>query len=92
VRRQLIASHWQASVPPPGSTLRRVPKESLRRRLLGPLAVTVHRGALWLAALLPRRSATRTEGPVRILLAHAWGMGGTIRTTLTIAAYLSERH
>ena len=28
---------------------------------------------------------------MRLLLAHAWGMGGTIRTTLTIGAYLASR-
>ena len=66
-----------------------MPKESLRRRLLGPLAVTVHRAALQLTALLPRGSAGRKPGPVRILLAHAWGMGGTIRTTLTVAGHLA---
>lgn len=66
--------------------------ESRRRRLLGPLAVTVHRIALRLAALLPRGRATRSPGPVRFLLAHAWGMGGTIRTTLTIAGELAQRH
>jgi glycosyltransferase involved in cell wall biosynthesis len=70
--------------------MRCVPKESLRRRLLGPLAVTVHRAALRLVGLLPRGRATRTNGPVRILLAHAWGMGGTIRTTLTVAAHLAQ--
>ena len=70
--------------------MRPVPRESLRRRLLGPLAVTVHRAALGLAARLPRGSATRSDGPVRVLLAHAWGMGGTIRTTLTIAAHLAQ--
>ena len=67
-------------------------KESRRRRLLGPLAVTVHRIALRLAALLPRGRATPSPGPVRFLLAHAWGMGGTIRTTLTIAGDLAQRH
>src|SRR5919106_5684696 len=65
-------------------------KVSLRRRLLGPLAVTVHRAALRLAALLPRGSAGRSPGPVRILLAHAWGMGGTIRTTLSVAGHLAQ--
>jgi glycosyltransferase involved in cell wall biosynthesis len=68
----------------------RVPKESLRRRLLGPLAVTVHRVALRLAAQLPRGTAARKHGPVRILLAHAWGMGGTIRTTLSVAGHLAQ--
>jgi glycosyltransferase involved in cell wall biosynthesis len=92
VRRELIASHSPASVPPSRSTLRAVQKESRRRRLLGPLAVTVHRIALGLAALLPRGRATRSGGPVRFLLAHAWGMGGTIRTTLTIAGDLAQRH
>jgi glycosyltransferase involved in cell wall biosynthesis len=64
---------------------------SLRRRALGPLAVAVHRAALRLVSLLPRRRHVPGDGSVRILLAHAWGMGGTIRTTLTIGAYLAER-
>jgi glycosyltransferase involved in cell wall biosynthesis len=68
-----------------------VPEESLRRRLLGPLAVTVHRAALWLASLLPRGRSGRSERPVRMLLIHAWGMGGTIRTTLTVAGHLAQR-
>jgi glycosyltransferase involved in cell wall biosynthesis len=66
-----------------------VPRESLRRRLLGPLAAGVHRAALGLVTLLPRRRAEGDDG-VRILLAHAWGMGGTIRTTLTVAGHLAE--
>jgi glycosyltransferase involved in cell wall biosynthesis len=64
---------------------------SRRRRLLGPPAVAVHRAALWLASRLPRGRTAPGDGSVRILLAHAWGMGGTIRTTLTVGAYLSER-
>ncbi len=67
-----------------------VPRESPRRRLLGPLAVAAHRCALALAARLPRGSATRAPGPVRVLLAHAWGMGGTIRTTLNVAGHLAQ--
>jgi glycosyltransferase involved in cell wall biosynthesis len=64
---------------------------SRRRRLLGPLAVAVHRAALWLVSRLPRPRAAPGDGSVRFLLAHAWGMGGTIRTTLTIGAYLAGR-
>jgi glycosyltransferase involved in cell wall biosynthesis len=63
---------------------------SRRRRLLGPLAVVVHRAALWLLSALPRRSAAPGDGSVRFLLAHAWGMGGTIRATLTVAAHLAD--
>jgi glycosyltransferase involved in cell wall biosynthesis len=62
---------------------------SRRRRLLGPLAVAVHRAALWLASRLPRRATAPGDGSVRFLLAHAWGMGGTIRTTLTMAAHVA---
>ena len=70
-------------------TLRGVPRESLRRRLLGPLAVLLHRAAIGAAALLPRRRVPPGDGTVRVLLAHAWGMGGTIRTTLTVAGHLA---
>lgn len=63
---------------------------SRRRRVLGPLAVAVHRAALWLVSRLPRPAAPPGDGPVRFLLAHAWGMGGTIRTTLTLAGYLAD--
>jgi len=66
--------------------------ESLRRRALGPLAVAAHRAALALAAALPHRRRATSAAPVRFLLAHAWGMGGTIRTTLTVAEHLAERH
>ncbi len=63
---------------------------SRRRRLLGPLAVALHRAAY---ALLPRRRSRAPEpGPVRFLLAHAWGMGGTIRTIVNLAPELARRH
>jgi glycosyltransferase involved in cell wall biosynthesis len=63
-------------------------RESVRRRLLGPLAVAAHHGVVALLAALPHRRATGAEGPMRFLLAHAWGMGGTIRATLTVAEHL----
>jgi glycosyltransferase involved in cell wall biosynthesis len=71
-------------------------RESRRRRLLGPLAVAIHRAALrGVRPLCSRtdRNWSTTEGSdpprVRFLLAHAWGMGGTIRTTLTTAEHLA---
>ena len=68
-----------------------MPRDSLRRRLLGAPAVALHRVALALAAALAgRRTAAPEPGPVRFLLAHAWGMGGTIRTTLNLAGELAR--
>src|SRR5215213_9384461 len=71
--------------------------ERLRRRLLGPVATAVHRVAIGVAARTLRRSRAlpapagdRTR--VRFLLEHAYGMGGTIRTTLGVAGSLAERH
>ncbi|HKG66572.1 MAG TPA: glycosyltransferase [Solirubrobacteraceae bacterium] len=69
-------------------------RESRRRRLLGPAAVALHRAVLG-ALALPAGRRGRGEpqaGPVRFLLAHAWGFGGTIRTTLTLAGALSATH
>jgi glycosyltransferase involved in cell wall biosynthesis len=66
--------------------------ERLRRRLLGAPAVAAHRVALRLARLLLRPRGGRREpgdGGVQILLQHAWGMGGTIRTTLNLADHLA---
>jgi glycosyltransferase involved in cell wall biosynthesis len=67
---------------------------SRRRRLLGPLAVRLHRAALGLTAraLRPRRPRGGDEKPrVRLLLLHAYGIGGTIRTSLGLAGGLAER-
>jgi glycosyltransferase involved in cell wall biosynthesis len=67
-------------------------RERLRRRLLAAPAVRLHRLALRLAARRRHGSAEVGEGPVRFLLLHAYGMGGTIRTTLSIAGHLAQRH
>jgi glycosyltransferase involved in cell wall biosynthesis len=94
VRVELVALHPAASVPPSPrapATLAGVPRESRRRRLLGPAAVAVHRAAIRLAGMLPRRRADPGEPTVHILLAHAWGMGGTIRTSLNVAGELAGR-
>jgi glycosyltransferase involved in cell wall biosynthesis len=67
-------------------------RESRRRRVLGPAAVALHRavlGALTLAIGRRGRAAPQA-GPVRFLLAHAWGFGGTIRTTLTLTGALAR--
>ena len=45
-----------------------------------------------LRARRPRRPARRDPTRVTILLVHAWGMGGTIRTMLNVAGHLAERH
>jgi glycosyltransferase involved in cell wall biosynthesis len=63
-------------------------RESLRRRLIGPVAVALHRLALRLAAAWPRPRG-EPDGPVRLLLLHAYGWGGTIRTTLGLAEHLA---
>ncbi|MEA2427666.1 MAG: hypothetical protein QOF37_1294 [Thermoleophilaceae bacterium] len=70
------------------------PPQRLRRRLLGPLAVALHRAAIpvarWLVAR-GRQGSGERRGRVYILLEHAWGMGGTIRTSLMLARHLAER-
>ena len=65
------------------------PTPGLARRLLGPPAVVVHRLALRLAGL--RRRGGKADGrDVRILVLHAWGMGGTVRAVLSLAQSLAE--
>lgn len=43
--------------------------------------------------LLPRRKPAPAERPkIQIVLMHAFGVGGTIRTVLNLAGYLAEHH
>ena len=61
----------------------------LRERVVRPLAITAHRlGARVVQALVRPGRPDGFEG-VRILLMHAYGMGGTIRTCLTLAEHLA---
>jgi len=67
-----------------------------RRRLLAPVAIRTHRLALRLAARAMKRRPHSSrdkdaQHEVRVLLVNAYGMGGTIRTTLNLFAYLAER-
>lgn len=78
--------HVVPAGPPP--SIKGPGPSRLRRRLLGPPAVWLHRAALVLVAALlrPRRAGAGEDG-VRLLVAHAWGLGGTVRTTLTTAEH-----
>jgi glycosyltransferase involved in cell wall biosynthesis len=51
-----------------------------------------HRLAVALARPLARRGGRDDGVEVRFLLMHAWGMGGTIRSTLNVAGQLARRH
>jgi glycosyltransferase involved in cell wall biosynthesis len=66
-------------------------KPRLTRRVLGPPAIAVHRVALKLAAARRGRgrAAQGDARDVRIVLLHAWGMGGTVRAALSLAGSLA---
>jgi glycosyltransferase involved in cell wall biosynthesis len=58
------------------------------------VAVLVHRAAMPVAEWLTRRPVRRRaldEARIHILLEHAWGVGGTIRTSFNLARHLSQR-
>lgn len=65
--------------------------ESRSRRALGGVAVAAHRLALRLAAALPRGAPAAGDAKVHILLLHAYGLGGTVRTSFNLAEGLSGR-
>ena len=75
----------------PQQHAQRTPKPTfVRRRIVRPLAIAAHRIASRLIALAVRPGAPDGFDGVRILLMHAYGMGGTIRTCLTLAEHLAK--
>ena len=80
----------KASLPEPAEPLDEDAKPRLARRLLGPPAVLLHRLALRLVAARPGRAQQSDGRDVRILLLHAWGMGGTVRAAMSLAESLVE--
>jgi glycosyltransferase involved in cell wall biosynthesis len=69
-------------------------QSSVRRRLLGRPAILAHRLALALVRRLPapRPRPPRDRPAIRIVLANAHAMGGTVRTTLSLAGHLARSH
>ena len=86
--RSTLASEVAEALPaePPDEDAR----PRLARRVLGPPAILVHRLALTIAAALPGRAKQADGRDVRILLLHAWGMGGTVRAAMSLAQSLAE--
>ena len=80
-----------AGVTAPSPPPRPAGGESRRRRVLGGAAVALHRGALSAASLLRRRGPATGAPDVRVLLLHAFGLGGTVRTTFNLLEGLSAR-
>jgi glycosyltransferase involved in cell wall biosynthesis len=77
--------------PAQGRTLEPPPPPApARRRVAPPHELALHRLVHTLAAFLLRRRPRRSEPKVTILIANAYAMGGTVRTTLNLAAFLAR--
>jgi glycosyltransferase involved in cell wall biosynthesis len=86
--RSTLASEVEEAAP--AEPLDEDAKPRLARRVLGPPAILLHRLALTIAAALPGRAKQADGRDVRILLLHAWGMGGTVRAAMSLAESLAE--
>jgi glycosyltransferase involved in cell wall biosynthesis len=64
----------------------------VRRRVLGRPAILVHRLALAAVRRLPAPRPRPQRRAVRIILANAYAMGGTIRTTFALAGHLAQSY
>jgi glycosyltransferase involved in cell wall biosynthesis len=71
-----------------------IARQRLRRRVLGAPAVALHRLAIGALSgvFSRRRRGGGGSDKVTVLLQHAYGMGGTIRTTLNLVEYLAQHH
>jgi glycosyltransferase involved in cell wall biosynthesis len=71
---------------------RGLPRSTVRLRMaIYRVAAAVARMVLRFRAAPPKPHSDGSAEKVHFLLMHAWGMGGTIRTTLNLAGYLAER-
>jgi glycosyltransferase involved in cell wall biosynthesis len=83
----------RAGEPAPAPAAPVIPgAQSRRRRYLGGAAVALHRVALGLVARLPRRAPAAGPPQIGILLLHAYGLGGTVRTSFNLAEGLAAGH
>jgi glycosyltransferase involved in cell wall biosynthesis len=84
-----------SSTRPAAAKRRRLSKWGWQR-VVGPVAVAAHRAAIALTRRFLERGAVDRPGvgerKVRLLLMHAYGMGGTIRTVFNLAEHLASTY
>lgn len=79
-------------IPPRQAPPRPASAPAERRRIVAPHELALHRLALALARIVLRRRPRSGKPRVTILIANAYGMGGTVRTCLNLASHLAQRH
>jgi glycosyltransferase involved in cell wall biosynthesis len=82
----------RVTAPAPARTGQAAKRRRRGRRAQVALVMAVQRPVLALLGALLRRRPARPGRRVYILLIHAYGMGGTIRTSLNIAEHLARTH